>query len=98
MWTSIKSYTDIRFEKTEDGVAKITINRPEVRNAFRPLTVKELLDAFDLGLVIIVLHVAPLGNGCRCNQASCLAQCHPAGLHPEGAKANMCAANCYWYH
>ena len=48
MWTSIKSYTDIRFEKTEDGVAKITINRPEVRNAFRPLTVKELLDAFDL--------------------------------------------------
>ena len=48
MWTAIKTYTDIKFEKTEDGIAKITINRPEVRNAFRPLTVKELLESFDL--------------------------------------------------
>lgn len=48
MWTSIKEFTDIRLEKTGDGVAKITINRPEVRNAFRPLTVQELLQAFDL--------------------------------------------------
>jgi naphthoate synthase len=48
MWTSIKSYTDIKLERTEDGVAKITINRPEVRNAFRPLTVKELRDAFEV--------------------------------------------------
>ncbi len=48
MWNSIKDYTDIRLEKTEDGIAKITINRPEVRNAFRPLTVKELRDAFEV--------------------------------------------------
>ncbi|MGE0527990.1 MAG: 1,4-dihydroxy-2-naphthoyl-CoA synthase, partial [Bdellovibrionales bacterium] len=41
-WISIKEYTDIRFERTEDGIAKITINRPEVRNAFRPQTVMEL--------------------------------------------------------
>jgi len=33
---------------TADGVAKITINRPEVRNAFRPLTVKEMLDAVEV--------------------------------------------------
>ena len=46
-WLTIKTYEDIRYEKTEDGVAKITINRPEVRNAFRPQTVKELLSAFD---------------------------------------------------
>ena len=47
-WTSIKSYEDIRFEVTEDGVGKITINRPEVRNAFRPQTVHELKDAFEI--------------------------------------------------
>lgn len=48
MWTPIKTYTDIKLEKTEDGIAKITINRPEVRNAFRPLTVREMLDAFEV--------------------------------------------------
>ena len=48
MWTTIESFTDIKFEKTDDGIAKITINRPEVRNAFRPLTVQEMLRAFDL--------------------------------------------------
>lgn len=59
-WLPVKTYTDIKFERTEDGVAKITINRPEVRNAFRPETVKELLDAFNhcrddssLGVVIL---------------------------------------------
>ncbi|NNE92880.1 MAG: 1,4-dihydroxy-2-naphthoyl-CoA synthase [Verrucomicrobiales bacterium] len=42
-------FEDIRYEKTEDGgIAKITINRPEVRNAFRPQTVHEMLKAFDL--------------------------------------------------
>ncbi len=48
VWTKIKDYTDIKFERTEDGIAKVTINRPEVRNAFRPLTVKELKDAFEI--------------------------------------------------
>jgi naphthoate synthase len=46
-WKTIKEYEDIRFEKTEDGVAKITINRPQVRNAFRPETVIEMQEAFD---------------------------------------------------
>ena len=45
MWTPIKTFTDIKLEKTSDGIAKITINRPEVRNAFRPLTVREMLEA-----------------------------------------------------
>lgn len=40
-WQSLGSYTDIRYQKAQ-GIAKITINRPEVRNAFRPQTVKEL--------------------------------------------------------
>ena len=48
MWTEAHSFTDIRYEKTGDGIAKITINRPEVRNAFRPKTVEEMLAAFDL--------------------------------------------------
>ncbi|WP_214754227.1 1,4-dihydroxy-2-naphthoyl-CoA synthase [Exiguobacterium sp. s16] len=44
-WTSVRTYEDIKYEKW-NGIAKITINRPEVRNAFRPLTVNELIDAF----------------------------------------------------
>ncbi len=48
IWKSLKTYEDIRLEMTEDGVAKVTINRPEVRNAFRPITVKEMLDAFEV--------------------------------------------------
>lgn len=47
-WKSIKAFQDIRFEKTADGVGKITINRPERRNAFRPQTVFELQEAFGL--------------------------------------------------
>ena len=47
-WVSIKKYQDILFEKTRDGIAKITINRPETRNAFRPETVEEMKSAFDL--------------------------------------------------
>jgi naphthoate synthase len=47
-WKQVKEYQDIIYEKLEDeGIVKITINRPEVRNAFRPETVKELIDAFN---------------------------------------------------
>jgi naphthoate synthase len=46
-WQAVKTYEDILFDKAE-GMAKVTINRPEVRNAFRPQTIFELLDAFDL--------------------------------------------------
>jgi naphthoate synthase len=46
-WTTIKDYEDIKFEFC-DGVGKVTINRPKVYNAFRPQTVKEMIDAFDI--------------------------------------------------
>jgi naphthoate synthase len=49
-WRPEGEYTDIRYELSTGeaaGIAKITINRPEVRNAFRPETVVELIDAFD---------------------------------------------------
>ena len=46
-WVPDGDYADIRYERSrEPGIAKITINRPEVRNAFRPQTVIELSDAF----------------------------------------------------
>ena len=44
-WQSAHTYSDILYE-TAEGIAKITINRPERRNAFRPETVKQLIDAF----------------------------------------------------
>ena len=47
-WVPIKEYQDLLFERVEDGIAKITINRPEVRNAFRPQTIMELIEAFEL--------------------------------------------------
>jgi naphthoate synthase len=60
-WVSGGEYADIRYECSRDpGIAKITINRPEVRNAFRPQTVVELCDAFtrareDITIGVIVL-------------------------------------------
>lgn len=59
-WETIKIYQDIKFEKTTDGIAKITINRPEVRNAFRPETVQEMQNAFEIarndsGIGVIIL-------------------------------------------
>jgi naphthoate synthase len=47
-WTPAGEYTDIRYEKSADpGIAKITIDRPEVRNAFRPLTIVEIGKALE---------------------------------------------------
>src|SRR5688500_16045045 len=46
-WKTAEGFDDIRYE-TAEGVAKLTINRPEVRNAFRPKTLFELSRAFEL--------------------------------------------------
>jgi naphthoate synthase len=45
-WSSVGDYRDIRFQRSDEGIARISINRPEKRNAFRPATVQELCDAF----------------------------------------------------
>jgi naphthoate synthase len=47
-WFPIKTYQDILLERSEDGIAKVSINRPQVHNAFRPQTVNELKEAFEL--------------------------------------------------
>src|SRR5262245_2334263 len=47
MGTPAGDYTDIRYDTSQDGIAKITINRPEVRNAFRPETLIEISDALE---------------------------------------------------
>ena len=62
-WNTIKNFTDIKYESglnDAQGIAKITINRPEIRNAFRPQTVFELKEAFSLaredqGIGVIIL-------------------------------------------
>src|SRR4051812_24520643 len=59
-WTSAADFEDIRYETSGDGIAKITIDRPEVRNAFRPQTVIEMSQAFELaredpGVGVIIL-------------------------------------------
>ena len=48
MWTAAASFEDIRYETSGDGIAKITIDRPEVRNAFRPQTIVEISQALEL--------------------------------------------------
>jgi naphthoate synthase len=62
-WTTVKEYEDITYHKG-DGIARIAFNRPEVRNAFRPQTIDEMIDAFllawhdsDVGVVLLT------GNG-----------------------------------
>ena len=59
-WTSVPGYTDIVYSKAAEGIARIVINRPEVRNAFRPETVREMQAAFadardDAAIGVIIL-------------------------------------------
>ncbi len=72
-WKRVQEYTDILYEHgLEDarGIAKVTINRPEVRNAFRPETVMEMIDAFshardDASIGVVLLTGA--GNEAFCS-------------------------------
>src|SRR6266545_1757166 len=59
-WTPHPGFEDVIYEKSDEGIARITINRPEVRNAFRPTTLFELSEAFErarddgeIGVVIL---------------------------------------------
>ena len=66
IWNRVKEYQDIEYFTSPEGIAKIAINRPEVHNAFRPQTLFELREAFELahedpevGVIILT------GNGGR---------------------------------
>jgi len=66
VWNRVKDYSDIEFFTSPEGIAKIAINRPEVHNAFRPETLFELREAFEIaredaevGVIILT------GNGGR---------------------------------
>jgi naphthoate synthase len=59
-WQRIGNYKDVIYEKAAEGIAKITINRPKVRNAFRPLTIHEMSHAFadtrdDVNIGVVIL-------------------------------------------
>ncbi len=80
-WVAAKDYQEIKYEKAE-GIAKITINRPERRNAFTPLTVDEMRDALDdarmsgdIGVIILTGEgekaVAVLGRGLKVHPVRC---------------------------
>ncbi len=67
-WQKVKDFEDIIYEKA-DGIAKVTINRPEKRNAFRPETVSEMIEAFtdarediEIGVVFLT-GVGPYKDG-----------------------------------
>lgn len=63
-WQRLKEYEDIEYFKSPEGIAKIAINRPEVHNAFRPQTLFELRDAFELAKEDAEIGVIVLtGNG-----------------------------------
>jgi len=68
-WRLIGSYQDIRLELSDEGLARLSINRPEKRNAFRPRTVRELCDAFtllrdDTGIgVVLFTGAGPAADG-----------------------------------
>ncbi len=60
IWSSVREFEDIRYEHSGDGIAKITINRPRLRNAFRPQTLIEISEALvdsrenlEIGVIIL---------------------------------------------
>jgi len=62
-WQQVKDYEDITYHKA-DGIARIAFNRPEVRNAFRPKTIDEMIEAFKLAWTDPEVGVVLLtGNG-----------------------------------
>ncbi len=66
-WVAHEGYEDVRYETSEEGIARITIARPEVHNAFRPRTVEEMMRAFaaardDASIGVVVRIPDPRGG------------------------------------
>ncbi len=91
-WTTVREYRDIRFEHSGTGIAKVTIDRPEVRNAFRPQTVAELIDAFarirdDAGIGCVLLTGA--GEAAFCSGGDQNYKSHAGGYVGEDGIARL---------
>lgn len=85
-WTSAAPYTDILYDLSGDGIARIAINRPARRNAFRPETVMELQDAFarahrDPNVGVIVL--TGVGDQAFCSGGDQTVRGDDGGYHDE---------------
>ncbi len=85
-WQTAGEYEDIVYEKAE-GIAKVTINRPEVRNAFRPTTLFELAEAFDdarddpaIGVIILT----GAGDEAFCSGGDQKIRGHAGYVDPKG--------------
>jgi len=90
-WKSVGEFSDILYLQAE-GIAKITINRPEVRNAFRPQTVKELMQAFQMahlddtvGAVILT----GAGDLAFCSGGDQKVRGDDGGYHDEGGTPHL---------
>ena len=90
MWTTVREFEDIRYETTDEGkIAKITINRPEVRNAFRPKTVMELLQAFDMAHenpMVGVIILTGAGDLAFCSGGDQKVRGHAGYIGEDGSK------------
>src|SRR3954470_9243226 len=91
-WTSGGDYEDIRYELSGDGIAKITIDRPEVRNAFRPQTIIEISQALevaredpDVGVIILTGEGEKVrgDKGYETNPGSGVGRFHVTDLHVQ---------------
>ncbi|MCX7897592.1 MAG: 1,4-dihydroxy-2-naphthoyl-CoA synthase [Rhodocyclaceae bacterium] len=85
-WTRVGDYVDILYHRSDEGIAKITINRPEKRNAFRPETVMELMDALrrahhDAGIGVIILTGA--GDKAFCSGGDQTVRGNDGGYHDQ---------------
>jgi naphthoate synthase len=88
-WTAAADYEDIRYETSGDGIAKITIDRPEVRNAFRPQTIVEISDALEKARedtsvgVIVLTGEGPLAFCSGGDQRAKVGRFHVTDLHVQ---------------
>ncbi len=91
-WTPVHRYRDIRCEHSGTGIAKVTIDRPDVRNAFRPQTVAELIDAFawirdDAGIGCVLLTGA--GDAAFCSGGDQRYKSHAGGYASDDGIARL---------
>jgi naphthoate synthase len=90
-WKPAGAFSDILYQHAE-GIAKITINRPEVRNAFRPQTIKELIQAFQmahLDAAIGAIILTGAGDQAFCSGGDQKVRGNDGGYHDDNATPHL---------